>query len=663
MIKQQKRRNRVTALMGGLLGVLIFLLIYGVKVLDPRYVDWLLIGGDLSQHYLGWELFRLGDWRWPLGMSAGYSYPYAISVIFTDSIPLFAVLFKILWKGVSGDLQYFGFWGVFCFFLQGYWAVRILLSARLSRLEALLGSILFILSPFMIQRMFWHSALAAHFLILMSLWLFLEAENLKNGEAVRWWFLVGALCASVHIYFLAMCGCVLAAFCVRRFIAGMRKGIIPVLAAFCAGALLFLYIMGAFQSGMAAGAPGIGYYSFNLNGFFRPDDGWSRFLPRLAYYEDGQYEGFSYLGLGALLLFVLGIVSYIRKSAKREAVSAGIFALLVLIVSASNEVCFGSRVLFRYDVPELVMKVWSPFRSSGRLAWPLAYFLVYAGIIGIRNIGILPLKKAACRILLLLAIAVQIADLYPKLSEIHRNFTEEKVYENPISEKIFEALDENRIPIRHLVYLERDRYDLEEQYGFCRHALKRDMTVNDFYFARYLDLPIKAVAYDYAEYAQPDCLFVLSRDIILESYGMPLNWYRIGKNFYGLRDDIPGLSKATDQELTMQKYILKDEWLMGGYMEGETCVLPKDAYCYGPYYILPAGNYEVTVLGENLKNAQVTVSKEAAAAWLDSRLLKQNDTDLLFEFSLKERTKQIEFRMDNCGEEDMRIRAVILRRK
>ena len=44
-------------LTGALLGALIFLLLYGVRVLDPTSVDWILNNPspDPAQHYLGWE--------------------------------------------------------------------------------------------------------------------------------------------------------------------------------------------------------------------------------------------------------------------------------------------------------------------------------------------------------------------------------------------------------------------------------------------------------------------------------------------------------------------------------------------------------------------------------------------------------------------------------
>ena len=53
----QKHRWSLT---GALLGALVFLVLYGVRVLDPLCVDWILNNPspDPSQHYLGWVFYR-----------------------------------------------------------------------------------------------------------------------------------------------------------------------------------------------------------------------------------------------------------------------------------------------------------------------------------------------------------------------------------------------------------------------------------------------------------------------------------------------------------------------------------------------------------------------------------------------------------------------------
>lgn len=42
-----------TFFIGCILGACVFVFIYGFKVLNFTYDDWLMAGGDLSQHYIG----------------------------------------------------------------------------------------------------------------------------------------------------------------------------------------------------------------------------------------------------------------------------------------------------------------------------------------------------------------------------------------------------------------------------------------------------------------------------------------------------------------------------------------------------------------------------------------------------------------------------------
>ena len=98
------------ALAGAAVGILFFLLLYGVRVLDPTNVDWILnSGADPSQHYLGWALYRNSELRLPyLGMSYATVYPYRVSVLYSDSIPLLALFFKLFDFLLPVRFQYLG---------------------------------------------------------------------------------------------------------------------------------------------------------------------------------------------------------------------------------------------------------------------------------------------------------------------------------------------------------------------------------------------------------------------------------------------------------------------------------------------------------------------------------------------------------------------------
>ena len=115
----QKHRWSLT---GALLGALVFLVLYGVRVLDPLCVDWILNNPspDPSQHYLGWVFYRRSGWHLPyLGANYSAIYPYRTSILYTDSIPLLAVVCKLLGGVLPARFQYLGLWGLFCYAMQG----------------------------------------------------------------------------------------------------------------------------------------------------------------------------------------------------------------------------------------------------------------------------------------------------------------------------------------------------------------------------------------------------------------------------------------------------------------------------------------------------------------------------------------------------------------
>ncbi|HOV13874.1 MAG TPA: DUF6311 domain-containing protein, partial [Spirochaetota bacterium] len=112
---QNKKNKIIMVFICGLLGVLAFITIFGIKVLDVTYIDWITDGFDLQQHYFGWSFFRNDTWHFPLGKTINYGYPFGISVVYTDSIPLFAIFFK-LFKGILPEqFQYFGIFSLMCF--------------------------------------------------------------------------------------------------------------------------------------------------------------------------------------------------------------------------------------------------------------------------------------------------------------------------------------------------------------------------------------------------------------------------------------------------------------------------------------------------------------------------------------------------------------------
>ena len=99
------------------LGVLVFALVVGPGTLNPTNEHWLLVGNDVTQHYLGWVFFRHGPWSFPIGLNPANGLEFSSSIVFSDSIPLLAFVFKFLSPILPEPFQYMGIWLLMCFVL------------------------------------------------------------------------------------------------------------------------------------------------------------------------------------------------------------------------------------------------------------------------------------------------------------------------------------------------------------------------------------------------------------------------------------------------------------------------------------------------------------------------------------------------------------------
>lgn len=574
-------KNHIEEIIAGLLGAAIFLYLYSFKVINPSYVDYLKIGGDLSQHYYGWELYRQGNFQWLIGLTNSVAHPYSTSVIFTDSIPLFAVLFKIVLHSSIKPFQYFGLWGLMCFVLQGIYAARLI--KRRVKSEGLFQSVcvvllstLFILCPVFIRRMFWHTALAAQFVILIAIDLFDKTMEYTRLQLLERWILMGMLSASIHLYFLAMTGPILFASCVYRLIWNVKSKdrriidwaldfVIPI-AGFLFFAWYVIFALGGFNSNMDGGAPGLGYYSFNLNGMFNADDGYSCMLPQLPYCEGGQYEGNAYLGFGVLVMVALAVIIFALSGYKKitsYTVSTWIICVIMIVLAASNKITFGEKVICEIPVSGIIEKLYSPFRSSGRLIWPVVY-MVMLGVIAVIADWVARIESGDVKIKLLLnnrekfakfvypvatiivciIVGLQIYDLHDKLHNLHNDYKEEKHYVNNLYEnndvikELIAGLEVEAGEQGHLVFLKKSSLSQEDLYAFTDIAIANNITINDFYFARNFVNEGEYFAKKYAQSGRADCVYVFKHDEMSEFADLPLYLYRVGDYMYGVAKPI-----------------------------------------------------------------------------------------------------------------------------
>ena len=98
----------------------------GLENLAFNRVDWLLGGVDTSNSQNAWTFFKNDKWHFPLGKNPNYGLDVATSIIFTDSIPILGLFFKLFKNLLGQNFQYFSFWIFICFFLQLFISFSIL---------------------------------------------------------------------------------------------------------------------------------------------------------------------------------------------------------------------------------------------------------------------------------------------------------------------------------------------------------------------------------------------------------------------------------------------------------------------------------------------------------------------------------------------------------
>lgn len=431
-VRATSKKSEYTTLfiMGCLLGILCFVLIYGIKVLDFTYDGWLMNEGlDLKQHYVGWCHYRISPWHFPVGLIDTLSEPFSMSVVYTDSIPLFAVFFKLFRNILPVHFQYFGLFGIICFALQGGFSSIIIRKFTDNIQMCLIGALFFVLSFPMLQRMFYHTALCAQWLILLSIviWFYYDLrKNILRNILVFAGF--GMLCVSIHSYYMFMCGLVLLLFTAEDFISnkGFVKSIensdinpetknnrginglgngryngIAALIAFVFGGFINLYILGGFFGESSVSGGGFGSFNANLNSLINPYE-YGKLLPKYALMDGFQYEGSAYLGAGIIFISVVMIIMAIYNQIKNKSLQIknvkdfGLFIkksmvlhkrktiiLLGIVFSAFIAVFpnfdLGDVKILHVPLPGFMYKILGICRTNGRFMW-IAFYLILISV-------------------------------------------------------------------------------------------------------------------------------------------------------------------------------------------------------------------------------------------------------------------------------------------
>lgn len=134
-----------------------------------------------------------------------------------------------------------------------------------------------------------------------------------------------------------------------------------------------------------------GYFAMNLNALWNPAgvNGvlYSRLLPAQNQ-VGGNYDAFAYLGLGVLAALPVVVVSarrHILPAVRRHWALCAVCAVLTAF-AVSNVITANGVTLATLPLPSSFIKLFSVFRSGGRLFWPVYYLLTLAAFAGLARL-------------------------------------------------------------------------------------------------------------------------------------------------------------------------------------------------------------------------------------------------------------------------------------
>ena len=437
----------------------IFLIITSISfcfyLLGPNYIsplnsEW-LFSGDLSTYQLGWQFFKLDEWRFPLGINPNYGIYLNSSVVFSDSIPLFAIFFKIFKNFLPSEFQYFSIWILVCVYLQLYFSFKIIYKITNNLLYSAVSSLFFGIATVFIHRSGIHLSLFGQWIILSFFYVELLDKNkfyYKN--------LIILLSTTIHFYFTII---LLIIFFIEKVIDYFRnkkliKSILIQTSIILFSSLFLMYIIGYFSLNLDDGLGwGYGYYNFNLNSFFNPvgqtnisEVIWSNFLAKREF-QNGQIEGFSYLGLSGFIFLIIFLFNMFNKRNNIIYSNIKIFTICVifLILSTSNNIYFDQTSIINIPLNKFFYAIANIIRASGRLIWPIYYLIFIVGIIFIYQ----NFQKKISLLIILILLLVQIADISKGLNQykLGKQY-DQKNNQIFIKDKIWKDLSRNYEQIR-----------------------------------------------------------------------------------------------------------------------------------------------------------------------------------------------------------------------
>ena len=221
---------------------------------------------DRATSLVGYLHFIVKGWALPLFHIGDLSTPEGMSIVNSDSIPLLAIVGRLMHSLFGVRLNLFGLFMLGCFVLNALLAVVIARRFGVLDLTRQLAiAVIFASLPFWLMR-YYHISLMAHAVILLAVLVYLRAGNAGlTWRSAGTMAAVAAAASLIHIYLWAMVMMVAGAMIARGLF--RRGGIEPRGIAMALGLCLvsFAVVWGAGYFDLRGGGENTGYMSYSMN--------------------------------------------------------------------------------------------------------------------------------------------------------------------------------------------------------------------------------------------------------------------------------------------------------------------------------------------------------------------------------------------------------------
>jgi hypothetical protein len=380
--------------------------------------------------HAGYLSYINDGWNFPLTVTNNLFPGSNFSIIFMDSIPIYSLFLKIIYSTFGVKVfNPFPIWYLICFMLFAFYAGKILSIKVKNNYIFGMSLILLVNTPLMINRMVWHSALAAHWLILVSIYYYITNKENDFKSLGIFAFFTG-FSIFIHPYIFTMITSIYIIVLSLAFLRKKYKEAISSIGLFAF--LLVIYFVIFLSADNGSVYPGTDYnkYGAEFNSFFCGDfpiDLINDVLWCYPPYTTFGHEGYAYLGLG--FIFLLSLLVFQPKkiyfSIKTNyLLSFGLF--LMVIYSFGNKWKIAHYQFFEFQPLFFHKELLELFRATGRYTWPVCYFLMVFLIFNVASLK----RKYLAYLLLTFSLIFQVTDMnniYESKSELFRVNTSTEV--------------------------------------------------------------------------------------------------------------------------------------------------------------------------------------------------------------------------------------------